>query len=531
MSILHPQAAQAINKLLQGLPSELVTLIPNGHGPIPEWQSCMVQQIAAAQDRLAAWLQITQSRDDRDSLTSEVFSADKPAKESDLHLSDTGNAEALVLLHGNTIRWDHRRGRWLIWSAHRWAPDTDGRIYRLMIETVRDRLTKAINLPDTSGKREDAIKWCLSSESRNKLESATQVAKALHPISDSGENWDKSPWLLGCGNGVLDLRTGDLRQGYPEDRITMATGITYDPRADCPRWMKFMDEVFNNNAETIAFIQRAVGYSLTGDTREQCLFLCWGGGANGKSTFLGTLRKALGDYAKNTPFSTFELNKQNLATNDLASLYGSRLVTASETSESSRLNEARVKALTGGDPITARFLFSEYYTYTPGYKVFLAMNHLPTIRGTDDGIWRRIRLIPFEVSCKGREDKTLEAQLENELPGILTWAMLGCLYWQQDGLGYPASVRMATENYRAVSDELAQFIEDETVRHPNAKCVAGALYQSYTEWAAKNNESPMTSTQFGRRMVEHGAKKEKLSGNIYYLGIGLTVKNGMFKDS
>jgi putative DNA primase/helicase len=270
----------------------------------------------------------------------------------------------------------------------------------------------------------------------------------------------------------------------------------------------------------VEFTQRAAGYSFTGDIREHLLFLCHGRGANGKSTLLNALRATLGDYSTNTPFSTFELN-QSSATNDVAALDGLRFVTASETSETKRINEARVKAITGGDPVTARFLFGEFFTYRPTYKVWLAMNHRPGITGTDEGIWRRIRLIPFDVSFLGREDKTLAQELEAERQGILAWAVQGALKWQAGGLTEPAAVLAATEAYRRESDLLAQFLDDCTIQKAGARVKAGDLYKAYTAWCKDNNEKELTGTTFGRRMKEREVDSVKQSGNVWYLDIGL----------
>jgi putative DNA primase/helicase len=305
--------------------------------------------------------------------------------------------------------------------------------------------------------------------------------------------------------------------------LTKAVGYDFDPSAPCPRWIRFLDEVFAGDRDLIGFVQRAVGYSLTGDTREQCLFLCHGKGANGKSTMLSTLRTVLGDYSANTPFSTFELGDRAGNTNDLAALAGTRLVTAAETSEARRLNEARVKAVTGGDPVTARFLYTEYFTYVPTYKIWLSMNALPTVAGVDDGIWRRLRLIPFGVSFKGREDRTLEETLRAEVPGILAWAVDGCLDWQRRGdLLAPKAVTDATEAYRDESDIVGHFLGDATSKVGTDKGVkASDLYSAYTRWCLNMGEKPETATAFGRRLGDLGFEKKRAGVGMFYYGLSL----------
>ena len=273
-----------------------------------------------------------------------------------------------------------------------------------------------------------------------------------------------------------------------------------------------------------------MGYSLTGDIREQCIFFCWGTGANGKSTFLDILRQMLGDYAANTPFSTFDLSRQANIPNDLAALYRSRMVTASETNESRRMNEGRVKAMTGDSAMTARFMHQEFFTFTPVFKIWLAMNHKPGITGTDDGIWRRIRLIPFTISFKGREDKTLLEKLRGELPGIFAWAVRGALDWQARGLEMPKAVQSATATYRTESDTIAQFEEEALVVNPKARVIASALYHQYVDWCKDTGHEPLNSTNFGRRLQERGYEKQKHSGNVFYIGLGLPEEI-LFKDS
>lgn len=443
----------------------------------------------------------------------------EPVNLAELPLTDAGNAESLAGLYSGRLRYDHRRRRWLVWTAHRWAQDKDGEIDRLALETARRRLKIAADIDDPD-KRGRLAKWALGSENRGRLGAMVEIARSIHPITDAGDSWDADPWLLGCVNGVVDLRTGELRPGKPGDRLTLSTGIEYNPGATAPRFERFLSEVFNGDAEMVEFIQRAAGYSLTGDIREHMLFLCWGKGANGKSTLLNALRAALGEYSTNTPFSTFEQSQSN-ATNDIAALCGLRFVTASETSESKRMNEARVKAITGGDPVTARFLFGEYFTYQPTYKVWLAMNHRPSITGTDEGIWRRVRLLPFTVSFKGREDKTLTATLETERQGILAWAVQGALKWQAGGLTEPRAVLAATEDYRLESDTLGQFLADCTIPQSGATVTGGALYQAYTEWCKDNGEKELTGSTFGRRIKERGIDSIRKSGHVWYLDLGL----------
>ncbi len=448
-----------------------------------------------------------------------------------LHMTDSGNAEAMALLFGDRLRFAHMQARtrdivgaWLVWAGHYWRPNAMGAVDQLALATARARQDAARVLPSEDGPSPQA-KWALGSESARRRKDMIALARSEPQIAARFEDFDTDPWLLGTENGVLDLRTGQLRPGRQSDMITKSVGYAFDPDATCPRWLRFLEEVFDGEESLIDFVRRAAGYSLTGTTREQCMFLCHGRGANGKSTLLATLRAVLGDYGANTPFSTFELSSAKGAsnTNDLAALAGARLVCATETAEARRLNEARVKAVTGGDAVTARFLYTEFFTYTPSFKVWLAMNALPRIVGLDDGIWRRIRLIPFRISFKGREDKNLEATLRAEVPGILNWAIEGCLEWQQYGdLLAPSAVIKATDAYREESDTIGQFLAEETVPAPADERVrASELYAAYMRWCQENGEKYETGTAFGRRLADRGIVKKKTMTGAYYYGLRL----------
>jgi putative DNA primase/helicase len=306
----------------------------------------------------------------------------------------------------------------------------------------------------------------------------------------------------------------------------MRVPFPYDPKAECPRWEQFLHQVFQCDLELIGFIQRAVGYSLTGSVREQVLFLCYGSGANGKSVFLSTLRQLAGDYAMNIPFTVLELQQRPSLTNDLAAMVGKRLVTSSETNESTRLNEARIKALTGGDPITARFLYSESFTFQPVAKFWLAVNHLPQVRDDSHGIWRRVRVLPFRQRFSGNEaDPELDQKLYAELPGILVWAVRGALNWQVVGLAPPSAVMVATETYREENDELAAFIADQCVVSEGARVEPGQLFSQYQHWAEGQGiplRHRLGLRTFDTRMKERFTATAT-NGKRYYLGVGLRV--------
>jgi len=454
-----------------------------------------------------------------------------PTDPGEFNPTDSGNAEVMAALYGDRLRFAHlpsttgdTKGGFLVWSGHRWAPVETGEVDRMALAVARQRQAAALKVEDPD-RRKAALTWAMQSESAYRRHAMADLVRSELPIATRFADYDQDQWLLGCDNGVVDLRTGELRPGLQSDMLTKSVGYPFDPTADCPRWRRFLDEVFGGDRDLVGFLQRAVGYSLTGDTREQCLFLCHGSGANGKSTMLSTLRHVLGDYAANTPFSTFEWDRSNTNTNDVAGLVGRRLVTAAETSEARRLNEARVKAVTGNDPMTCRLLYAEYFTYTPTFKVFLAMNALPKVVGTDEGLWRRVRLLPFRVSFKGRADKTLDTQLRAERAGILNWGIDGALQWQATGdLQPPAAVVDATLAYRMESDIVGRFLSDATMPLQSGMVRASDLYRAYGKWCEDAGERPISGTSFGLRLGEKGFDKKRATAGMYYAGLVLVTE-------
>ena len=299
-------------------------------------------------------------------------------------------------------------------------------------------------------------------------------------------DFDKDKWLLACENNN-DLKTGKPHSNLPENMLLRSTGITYKPQDDCLRWKQFLQEIFNHDQELIDYIQRAVGYTLTGDAKEQAFFLLYGSGANGKSTFLKVLEKLMGEYGIAASSSTFIEQKNEGINNDVARMAGARFVKAIETKEFGRFNIERMKALTGGESITARFLYAENFDFTPIAKFWMATNHLPEVRDITNSFGRRQHEIPFEVIFPDADqDKELDEKLFSEISGILNWALEGCLLYRAQGLTRPAAVIKATEEYRAASDTLEQFLQERTESLLTAWTKASSLYKAYSEWCEKN---------------------------------------------
>lgn len=431
-------------------------------------------------------------------------------------LTDMGNGERLAARHSDYLKFVEAWG-WCAWTGARWERGATGAAVRLAKDTVRSIYAEAEHGADEE-ERAAIAKWAMRSESEARLTAMLDLAKRESEMEAHPDNFDGDPLLLNCANGTLDLRTGELRPHDPADKFTRITSTPYKPSEDCPTWLAFLDRIFSGNRRIIDFVQRAAGYTLTGDTGEQCLFFCYGTGANGKSTFLETLRAAAGDYGQSAEFSTFLARKGEGARNDIARMAGVRYISAIESGEGQRLNEPVIKALTGGDTVTARFLFKEFFEYKPQFKVWLAANHKPVIRGTDNAIWRRIRLIPFTVTIpEGERDSKLPAKLRAELPGILAWAVKGCLDWQRERLGLPEEVKTATAEYRADMDTLAAFIADCCYCESNAIAAAGELHKAFVAHAGEK----IGAREFKRMMTERGyTQAHAKTGNIWQ-GIGL----------
>lgn len=445
--------------------------------------------------------------------------------------TDTGNAERFIYQHGQKFLYSAALG-WMYFDGTRWTRDELGRVASWEKQTVRSIYAEA-NAADDDDERKALSKWATKSES-----AATRKAMMENVIKDGPRaipaDFDRDKMLLNVANGTLDLRTGELRPHFQGDRISKICGVRYDPRATCPMYLDSLGMIFNNSDEVIRFIQRAIGYSLTGLTREQCLFIMHGSGANGKSLLLKIISALMGDYWKHAAASALMQKRGDAIPNDVAMLNGARLVTAIESNEGRKFDEATVKAATGDDPLTARFFRKEFFTFTPEFKIFLATNHKPQIVGTDDGIWRRIRMIPFNVRFwdgdKGetgpahlRADKSLgEKILANELSGVLNWALAGCMEYLECGLPSPEAVKGATNAYREEMDPVSQFIDECAVKDDELMVLKGDFHKAFSRWLKDCDAPSMTALSLSLRMKEKGFLETRGTGGVRkWAGIAL----------
>jgi len=436
-------------------------------------------------------------------------------------LSELGNAERLVARHGNDVRFCHEWGKWLIWSGTHWQIDLTGEVERRAKETVRSMYAEAAKIEDEE-QRAAVAKFAARSETSRAITAMVNLAKTEQEIPVLSDQLDSDTWLLNCKNGTLDLRTGKLRPHNRKDYITRFVPIEYDPMADFVGWAQFLNRIMDGNEELVSFLQRAIGYSLTGSTREQCLFMPYGSGANGKSTFLEAIAEMLAGYAQRTPTDTLMAKDTSGISNDIARLKGARFVVASEVEEGRRMAESLVKQMTGSEKLTARFMRAEFFEFTPHFKLWVGTNHKPVIRGTDMAIWRRIKLIPFNVTIPPEErDKDLPGKLRKELPGILNWAVEGCIDWLQNGLGEPEEVTKATDEYRSEMDVLTRFITDCCTTNTQRSIKSSVLYKKYAEWSRDNNEFTLSQTKFNAKLVEKGFKKLNRSSGYYWEDISI----------
>ena len=441
-------------------------------------------------------------------------------------LTDLGNAERLRDLHGADLRFDYTRKKWVHWDERRWAEDTTGEVERRAKEAVRSIFDEAKRCNDPD-RREKLAKWAVQSESAPRIRSMLALARSALPIESPA--FDTMPLAFNVLNGTINLTTGTIEAHDAAAFHSKLAPVAYDPTATCPLFQAFLDRIFAGNNELIAFVQRAVGYSLTGVTGEHVVFLCWGTGANGKSTLVETLRTLCGDYGQQVPSETLLVQKHGGGIqNDVARLRGVRFAAAQETGRGRALDEALLKRLTGGDTVVARYLYGEYFEFVPSAKLWIATNHKPVIRGTDEAIWRRIPLIPFAVTIPERErDRDLAANLRDELPGILNWALEGCLAWQQRrGLEPPDVVLGATAEYRREMDVLGTFLDECSVNDQAGEVSVKDLYEKYSEWCKESGEYKLAKNTFGTRLTERGIQKGKTGAKGHlWKGIRLRISD------
>lgn len=434
-------------------------------------------------------------------------------------MTDLSNARRLIAIHGHHFRWVGPWGVWLTWDGRRWTTDRSGQIVESAKQVARQLLDDAVAIGDAEQRRK-AVAAALGVQSANRVEAMIRMARTEPGIPVEPEELDRDPWLLNVANGILELRTGRLVSHDPRRLITKLADVDFEPDAEASRWRGFLEQILPD-VELREFAARWFGHCLTGDVSEHKIVFGVGAGANGKTTLLNALATMLGDYATQAAPDLLMRRRDDPHPTGLADLHGARLVLATETAQGRQLDEALVKRLTGGDRVRARKMHKDFFEFDPTHKLVVATNHRPTVEGTDHGIWRRIRLLPFTIVIPDEDqDHHLDEKLRAEASGILRWAVEGCRRWQGQGLTEPTAVIAATADYRAEMDVLGEFISDRCFLADVVSARAADLYDTYTAWAETMGERALSQRRFGTNLRERGLEKRRSNG-IWWAGIGI----------
>lgn len=435
--------------------------------------------------------------------------------------SDEALATDFAHAYADELRYCAAWGKWLRWDGGRWAPEETMLAFDYARTICREAAARC---------RETRIAGALASSKT--VAAVERLAKADRRLAATSDQWDTDPWILNTPGGIVDLRSGKIRDHETTDYVTKQAAVS--PGGDCPTWRKFLERVTNGDTELQGFIQRIAGYSLTGDTSAQALFFGYGTGANGKSVMLETFAGILGDYHKQAPIETFTATNIDRHPTDLAGLRGARLVTAVETEEGRRWAESRIKALTGGDMVSARFMRGDFFEFRPQFKLFIAGNHKPGLRSVDEAIRRRFNLIPFAVTIPQEErDPKLAEKLKDEWSGILSWMIQGCLDWQANGLDQPEAVKLATKDYLEGEDALGAWLEECCELDVSSWELSGSLFTSWKVWAEKAGEYAGTAKKLSQQLQARGFEPIRKSTGRGLGGIRIRPNasgNGSWQD-
>jgi putative DNA primase/helicase len=425
--------------------------------------------------------------------------------------TDLGNAERLVARHGANLRHVAGLG-WYAWDGKRWKRDADGEAMRRAKLSARAIFGEAEHV-ESDEQRKQIVAWGFASEHERRLHATLVLAQTELPVLLAADALDADPWLLCIENGTVDLRTGQLREHRREDLCTKLAPVVFDPEATTALWNRFLLDTCGGDIELAAFLRRCAGYSLTGITSEEVLFFLHGPAATGKSTFIEALKAALGDYARTADFDTFLRRKGDRGIpSDVARLAGARLVAGVEVEEGKALAEGLIKQLTGGDTVTARFMYRDFFEFRPAFKLWLVANARPQVSAEDAAMWRRILQVPCTTVVPEHErDDKLKSRLKapEQLAAVLTWAVQGCLEWQEIGLAVPDSVRAYTQDYRQEADAFAAWVADECALGGWLHCEAGKLHTSYADWCKANGATPVGDRTWSKKLHALGCERER----------------------
>jgi putative DNA primase/helicase len=436
--------------------------------------------------------------------------------------TDLGNARHLVSRHGKELRYCPAWGKWLVWDGKRWAIDKTYEIERRAKETVFAMRDEAKAVEDED-RRDKFQQHCRRSQSAARLEAMCKLARSEAKIVITPDKLDPDPWLLNCGNGTLDLKIGRFRPHLEADLITKITPVNFSDSAKCPVFEHFLERVTDGDEELAHYLQRCVGYCLTGLVSEKALFFLLGDGDNGKTTFLEAIRYVFGEYAGQIPIESFLRKNNNGIPNDVAQLQKLRFVTSSEVPEGRSLDESKIKYMTGMGTIQARFLYGELFEFQPSFKLFIDSNRKPKVAGDEKAVWNRIRVIPFNATIpESEKDKNLLEKLKSEAEGILAWAVRGCHDWKVNGLPEPAVVKNASQEYREEMDTVSRFLPECCDLGQDFSERSGDLYTAYSMWCSREGEQPESKLTFGKYLGRRSDfQPQKIGGERGWQGIKL----------
>jgi putative DNA primase/helicase len=425
--------------------------------------------------------------------------------------SDEAIALDFAEANQDILRYVAKRGHWMTYDGKRWEPDETLDVFSL----VRANCRKHANIAPKRQRRKIA--------SASTVVAVERLARADDRFRATADQWDADPWLLNTSGGVIDLRLGTNFGHSPEHFVTRMTAVAAPMlNVECPLWHRFLDRITAGDRDLQGFLARMFGYALTGSTREHALFFLYGTGANGKSVLIETIRGVVGDYAKVAPIEAFTAGSFDRHPTEIAGLQGARLVTAVETNEGRAWDEAKIKALTGGDRVTARFMRQDFFEYTPQFKLVIAGNHKPALRNVDEATRRRFYLVPFTVTIPPSErDPDLAERLKAEWPGILRWMIDGCREWQTTGLQPPKSVLEATEAYLESEDAMGTWMGERCIQEPERSEKSSALFASWTEWCDKAGEVPGPQRKFSHALEARGFRKDHTRTGWRFYGLSL----------
>lgn len=463
--------------------------------------------------------------------------------------TDSANAEAVVREHGKGYLFVIQWSAWIAWDGRRWNREgARGKLAESIKHTMRlewsrararlrdaeERIQQAAltmqkdDRAELASKRERGlVKWYEQSQNQSKIEACTKRLESALPVSYS--SLDRAPWLLNVANGTIDLRTAELRDHARDDLLTQLTDVAHDDNATCPTWDAFLHSAMGGDLTLSLYLQRWAGYMATGHVTEHALLFLHGGGRNGKSTFVTTLCKVLGEYACSAPRELLFVSKNERHPTEIARLHAKRIVSCAEVAENAQLDEAKVKDLTGGDVVSARRMNEDFWDLHPTHKFVLSGNHKPNIRGSDDGIWRRLRLVPWLVQVAEADvDKALPEKLYAEREGILRWLVQGCLEWQRIGLCDPDVVRGATSEYREESDAIGLYLAERVVFGPSEVVARAEIRKAYETWCEEQGYQPLGARRFAQRLRELGVKEagKRIGTSVVNAWRGCRLRHG-----